>query len=106
MPLKPSCAVTVSTNDAETESAAITSSSSKKPKRFHGTVSLDPARVGRDASQIADEVIAHLTGLVRADVKAVLEIEAAITPGTYVWSWGTGPNQRTERAGGAVGGVK
>ena len=35
-----------------------------KPRRFHGTVTLDPARVGRDAGRIADEVIAHLVGLV------------------------------------------
>ena len=34
-----------------------------KPKRYHGTVSLDPARTGRDAGRIADEVIAHLVGL-------------------------------------------
>ena len=34
------------------------------PRRFHGAVELDPARVGRDASQIADEVISHLAGLV------------------------------------------
>ncbi len=34
-----------------------------KPKRFHGTVSLNPVRVGLDASRIADEVIAHLTAL-------------------------------------------
>ena len=34
------------------------------PKRFHGTVTLDAARVGLDASRVADEVIAHLTGLV------------------------------------------
>jgi hypothetical protein len=32
------------------------------PKRFHGTVILDTARVGRDASRIADEVIVHLSG--------------------------------------------
>ena len=37
---------------------------SPKPKRFHGTVVLDSARVGRDASRIADEVITHLVGLV------------------------------------------
>src|SRR5262249_3708932 len=28
-----------------------------RPKRFHGTVTLDPARAGRDASKITDEVI-------------------------------------------------
>lgn len=52
-----------------------------KPKRFHGSVSLDAARVGRDASRIADEVIAHLAGLVGANVKVTLEIEAEIPGG-------------------------
>jgi predicted AAA+ superfamily ATPase len=52
-----------------------------KPKRFHGTVSLDPERVGRDASRIADEVISHLSGLVGANVKVTLEIEAEIPNG-------------------------
>jgi hypothetical protein len=51
------------------------------PKRFHGSVTLDPARVGRDASRIADEVIAHLTGLLGATVKVTLEIEAEIPSG-------------------------
>ena len=40
-----------------------------KPKRFHGTVELDPTRVGRDAGRIADEVISHLSGLVGANVR-------------------------------------
>src|SRR5207248_11614505 len=52
-----------------------------RPKRFHGTVSLDPARVGRDAGRIADEVIAHLAGLVGSRVKVTLEIEAEIPSG-------------------------
>jgi hypothetical protein len=52
-----------------------------KPKRFHGAVVLDPARVGRDASRIADEVIAHLSGLVDANVRVTLEIEADISSG-------------------------
>jgi predicted nucleotidyltransferase len=51
------------------------------PHRFHGTVALDPARVGRDASRIADEVIAHLSGLVGAQVRVTLEIEAEIPSG-------------------------
>ena len=50
-------------------------------KRFHGAVTLDAARVGRDASQIADEVIAHLAGLVRANLTVTLEIEAEIPDG-------------------------
>lgn len=52
-----------------------------QPKRFHGTVSLDATRVGRDASRIADEVIAHLSGLVGAKVTVTLEIEAEIPTG-------------------------
>jgi predicted AAA+ superfamily ATPase len=51
------------------------------PKRFHGTVVLDPTRVGRDASRIADEVIAHLSGLVGARVTVTLEVEAIIPAG-------------------------
>ena len=50
-------------------------------KRFHGTVDLNATRVGRDASQIADEVIAHLAGLVGANVTVTLEIEAEIPDG-------------------------
>lgn len=52
-----------------------------KPKRFHGSVALDPTRVGRDASRIAEEVIAHLAGLVGARVTVTLEIEAELPDG-------------------------
>ncbi len=52
-----------------------------KPKRFHGTAILDSARVGRDASRIADEVISHLTGLVGTGVTVTIEIEATIPGG-------------------------
>ena len=52
-----------------------------RPKRFHGSVALDATRVGRDASRIADEVIAHLAGLVGARVKVTLEVEAEIPNG-------------------------
>ena len=52
-----------------------------RPKRFYGTVALDAARVGRDAGRIADEVIAHLSGLVGSSVKVTLEIEADVSGG-------------------------
>jgi hypothetical protein len=52
-----------------------------KSKRFHGTVTLDTTRVGRDASRIADEVIAHLSGLVGAKVTVTLEVDAEIPSG-------------------------
>lgn len=51
------------------------------PKRFHGTVRLDPSRVGRDAGQIAEEVVAHLEGLIGSDVKVTLDIDASIPSG-------------------------
>ncbi|MBN1365905.1 MAG: DUF499 domain-containing protein [Syntrophaceae bacterium] len=50
-------------------------------KRFHGTAVLDPARVGRDAGRIAEEVISHLTGQVNAKVTVTLEIEAEMPSG-------------------------
>jgi hypothetical protein len=52
-----------------------------KPKRYHGTVTLDPARVGRDAGRIADEVVTHLVGLVGSRVTVTLEIQAEIPAG-------------------------
>lgn len=52
-----------------------------RPKRFHGTAQLDPARVGRDAGRIADEVIAHLSGLVGSTVTVTIEISADIPVG-------------------------
>jgi hypothetical protein len=52
-----------------------------KPKRFHGTVQLDPARAGRDAGRVADEVVTHLVGLVGSSVRVTLEIDAEIPEG-------------------------
>lgn len=51
------------------------------PRRFFGSVELSPDRVGRDAGRIADEVISHLSGIVGAEVKVTLEIEATIPGG-------------------------
>lgn len=50
-------------------------------RRFHGSVALSAERAGRDASKIAEEVIAHLTGLLGANVRVTLEIEADIPNG-------------------------
>jgi predicted AAA+ superfamily ATPase len=52
-----------------------------RPRRFHGTVTLDPSRAGRDASKITDEVITHLVGLIGSSVRVTLEIEAEIPAG-------------------------
>lgn len=52
-----------------------------QPQRFHGSVILDPSRVGRDAGRIADEIISHLAGLVGSSLKVTLEIEAQVPNG-------------------------
>jgi len=52
-----------------------------KLKRFYGSVELDPTRVGRDASQIAEEVIVHMQGLVNSKVKVTMEIEVEMPDG-------------------------
>ena len=50
-------------------------------RRFHGTVSLDPTRVGRDAGRIAEEVIAHLAGQPGAEVSVTLDINVRLPNG-------------------------
>jgi hypothetical protein len=52
------------------------------PKRFFGSVALDPTRVGRDAGRIAEEVIQHLAGLMGSNVEITLEIHAELPDGT------------------------
>jgi hypothetical protein len=44
-------------------------------------VTLESARIGRDAGRIADEVVTHLVGLVGSSVNITLEIEAQIPAG-------------------------
>jgi len=55
--------------------------SERKARRFQGAVRLDSDRVGRDAGRIAEEVIAHLSGLINANVTVSLEIAAEIPEG-------------------------
>ncbi len=50
-------------------------------RRFHGTVEVNPLRVGLDASKIAEEVIAHLVGQAGSDVTVTIEIEASLPNG-------------------------
>ena len=51
------------------------------PRRYHGSVVLDPTRVSRDVDEIAREVIQHLAGLVGAEVEVRLEIAAEVADG-------------------------
>ncbi len=50
-------------------------------RRFHGRVSLDPIRLGAGAAKIGDEVVSHLAGLMRADVKVTMEITVSLPDG-------------------------
>ena len=63
--------------DRNTRPRACGASAEALPRHGHP----DATRVGRDASRIADEVIAHLSGLVGAKVTVTLEVEAEIPSG-------------------------
>ena len=51
------------------------------PRRFFGTVRLDPDRAGRDMGTVAEEVLQHLTILPGADVEVSVEISAKVPDG-------------------------
>ena len=53
----------------------------RPPRRFFGTVEVDPDRAGRDMGQVAEEVLQHLTTLPGGKVKVTVEIEAEMPEG-------------------------
>jgi hypothetical protein len=67
--------------DREETDEAVVAKENGKPKRFYGSVHLDPVRMGRDAGQIAEAVVQHLASDLGADVEIRLEIEAKIPEG-------------------------
>ena len=42
---------------------------------------LDPLRLGRDASKIADEIVSHLSSIVGAEVQITLDIQVNLPEG-------------------------
>jgi hypothetical protein len=52
-----------------------------KPKRFYGSVQLNPQRVGKDAGKIAEEIVQHLALQPGAIVEVTLEIQAQMPEG-------------------------
>lgn len=72
---------TVSVPPGGSPSKRLQEAAAAKPTRFHGTAVLDATRVGRDASRIAEEVIAHLSGLIGASVTVTIEVAAEIPAG-------------------------
>ena len=77
----PSDGQTTGTGGSAPDTSKGSSATPSRPRRFYGTVTLEATRVGRDAGRIADEVIAHLSGLVGSSVKVTLEINAEISGG-------------------------
>jgi hypothetical protein len=63
------------------QEANITQTVVQQFRRFYGTARLDSARVGRDAGRIAEEVIAHLTGQMGAEVTVTIEVVASLPNG-------------------------
>ena len=51
------------------------------PRRFFGTVRLDPIRAGRDMSVVTEEVVQHLNALPGAEVEVSVEISATVSDG-------------------------
>ncbi|MXY26782.1 hypothetical protein F4Y59_01315 [Candidatus Poribacteria bacterium] len=70
-----------STEQTEDMETGTTPPQAAKSKRFYGTVNLDPIRTGRDAQQVIEEVVQHLTSLPGADVKITMDIEANVSDG-------------------------
>ena len=52
-----------------------------RPRRFFGTVEIDPDRAGRDMGQLAEEVLQHLTTLPGGKVRVTVEIDAEMPQG-------------------------
>jgi len=72
-------ATPATTTTRQTEQLA--SLPARKLSRFHGSVQVDPLRLGRDAARIAEEVVQHLTGLVGSNVEITIEIQADLAEG-------------------------
>ena len=47
-----------------------------RPKRFYGSVNLDPVRASRDAQKVIDEVVQHVASRSDVDVTVTIDIQA------------------------------
>lgn len=66
------------TDDGDRDS---TGDEPRLPNRVYASASLDPERVGRDAGEIADEILSHLSALHGSSLKVSIEIEAELPEG-------------------------
>ncbi|HLH76048.1 MAG TPA: hypothetical protein VKV28_04490 [Candidatus Binataceae bacterium] len=67
--------------EAETSTGKTIPPEPPKARRFHGSVTLNPVRLGRDAADIANEIVQHLLKQPGARVEVTLEIQAEIPTG-------------------------
>lgn len=74
-------AAAVSQGTAGVTQATTAATEAETPRRFYGTVRLDPARLNRDAAQVSAEVVQHLTALLGSEVEVTLEIQASVPDG-------------------------
>jgi predicted AAA+ superfamily ATPase len=65
----------------ETPAGGSTQPEPPHARRYHGSVSIDPLRLGRDVAAVADEIVQHLTKQPGAKVEVTLEIQAHIPNG-------------------------
>jgi hypothetical protein len=63
------------------EAEGTRASAPRLARRFHGSVSLDPMRLSRDAGNINQEVIQHLAALMGAKAQITLEIRVDVPDG-------------------------
>ena len=72
------------TGTGETDSGELTDEDENQrvdPTRFFATVKLNPIRIGLEASQIGEEVLSHLNGLVGSKMNIALEIDVSVESG-------------------------
>jgi len=62
--------------DTETSTDKSALPAERHPRRFHGSVVLNPIRLSRDAADIANEIVQHLMKQPGAKVEVTLEIQA------------------------------
>ncbi len=72
---------TPSAEQTERTETGTTPPQAASPKRFYGTVNLDPIRAGRDAQQVIAEVVQHLTSLPGSNIEVTMEIQARVSNG-------------------------
>lgn len=52
-----------------------------RPKRFYGSIRLNPSRLAGDIGAIGQEIVQHLQGLLGADVEITLDIKVGVPDG-------------------------